>query len=415
MPYLIKDRVEFLAEAGKILGSSLDYNVTLASIAKLIVENVADFCMIDVFEGNEMKRVAVKVSNSKLQKKANEFYNYLPDPRNKMAIYDSARAKQPIIIKEVTNKWLKTVTRIKKESELVHSLKHKSYIFAPLLSRDKVIGVMTIASNTINYDESDAVFIQELASSAGTAVDKAKLYREAQEAIRERDEFLAIASHELRTPLTSILLNLQLVLRKIRNTPKDKLKMDYIVKMMEYSETQSFKLSRLINDLLNISVVSSGRLKIEKENMDFIELVKNVLNKYNSQLTTTKVNLKFNSNGLKAIYGIWDKVRLEQVISNLVSNAIKYGRGNSVTLNLYKNNNEVIFEVKDKGIGVSKDQQKYLFEKFSRAVSDREYKGLGVGLYISKQIVEAHGGSIDVKSQKNKGSTFRVALPTNLP
>jgi signal transduction histidine kinase len=415
MPYLIKDRVEFLAEAGKIMGSSLDYNVTLASVAKLIVENVADFCMIDVFEGNEMKRVAVKVSNSNLQKKANEFFNYPPDPRNKMAIYAAARAGQPIIIKKVTNKWLKTVTRIKEEMDLVYSLKHRSYIFAPLISRDKVIGVMTIASNNINYDESDVLFIQELASRAGNAVDKAKLYKEAQEAIRERDEFLAIASHELRTPLTSILLNLQLVLRKIRNTPKDKLKMDYIIKMMEYSETQSFKLSRLINDLLNISVVSSGRLKIEKEKMDFVDLVQSVLNKYNSQITDSKVNVKFNSNGLSSVEGIWDKVRLEQVVSNLLSNALKYGRGKPVSLNLHTKDNKVIFEVKDRGIGVSEDQQKYLFEKFSRAVSDRDYKGLGVGLYISKQIVEAHEGTIDVKSEKNKGSAFRVVLPTNLP
>lgn len=409
MPYLIKDKIEFLSDASKILSSSLDYNVTLASLAKLIVNSVADFCMIDISKNGSMKRVAIRVSNHKLQKIANEFYKYSPDPKNKKTMYDGAKARKPVIIKRVTKSWLKTVSKIEEERMLVEKLNHKSYIFAPLISREKIIGVMTIASGGKSYSELDGLFFQELAIRAGTAVDKARLYKEARDAIRDRDEFLAIASHELRTPLTSILLNLQLVLRKIRNTEKNKLNMENIVKSIEYSESQSYRLAKLINDLLNISVVSSGRLKIEKEKMEFSGLVEKVLNKFDAQFKDAKVQVDF-KNG-EEVFGFWDKVRLEQVISNLLSNSIKYGRGNPVVVSLEKENKKLIFSVKDTGIGIDKKRQKHVFEKFSRAVATKEFKGLGVGLYISRQIVEAHDGKIFLSSKKNEGTTFQVELP----
>lgn len=126
MPYLIKDRIQFLAETGQILSSFLDYYTTLANVAKLVVTNIADFCIIDINEKGEMKRVAVRVSNRKKQKIANEFFNFSPDPRNKMAIYEAAKLGRPIIIRQATKSWLRTVSRIPREREVVKNLELNS-------------------------------------------------------------------------------------------------------------------------------------------------------------------------------------------------------------------------------------------------------------------------------------------------
>lgn len=410
MPYHIKNNIQFLAESSKILSSSLDYNVTLASIADLIVTNIADFCLVDIIEKGQMIRVAARASKKDKQKLANKFFDYPPDPQNKQAIYDAAEVKKPIVIKTVTDKWLRSVSRFKEEQNTVKDLELKSLIFAPMISRGKVVGVITMGSSQpgFSYSDDDAAFIDELASRAGLAVDNARLFSRAQEALRTRDEFLSIASHELKTPLTSILLNLQLALSKIRRTDGDTLPQN-VIKMIEQSEQQGRRLSKLINDLLNISVISTGRLEIEREPLDLRELTDEVIGRFKLQLKKAKTRLILK--GKKGVVGLWDKVRLEQVISNLISNAIKYGGAKPIRVEIKKYGKKGIVSVKDQGIGIKSQDLGRIFERFKRAVSGRDFKGLGVGLYISKQIVEAHGGKIKVKSKEGKGSEFTVELP----
>ncbi len=410
MPYAVKDRVGFLAEASKILSSSLDYNITLASTAKLIVRNIADFCIIDIVENKRLKRVTVMVSNKKEQKIAELMFNYLPDPRNKKAIYDAVHLGKPIIIKQKTEKWLKSVSRIPAEREIVNLLDLQSFIFTPLKSRRRIIGALTLGlkSTSKRYDASDALLVEELASRAGLAVDNAKLFTEAKNAIQARDEFMSIASHELKTPLTSILLNLQLTLRKMRNTTSGRIKADDIRKMIELSEQQSQRLSRLITELLNTSVVSTGRLVLEKEQVDLYQLTKNVIERFDLQLK--KANTKVNFTGTKTV-GNWDSIRLEQMISNLLSNAIKYGNEKPIKIEVRKNGNQAIFKIQDQGIGIDPYSKNKIFERFQRTESAKNFKGLGLGLYIGKQIIEAHGGKIKVESAENEGSTFIVSLP----
>src|SRR5687767_6624278 len=193
MPYVVKNKIAFLSEASKILSSSLDYNVTLAILAKLVTDNVADFCIIDVYERSELVRLVVRVSDPKKQQLAQKFSKFKPHPKNKRAIYETARLGKSILIKKVTESWLKTVTRVNEERQTVHDLHLKSMIFAPLKSRSDVIGVLTIGSSKkgFSYSHEDSLFIDELAVRAGTAVDKAKLFKEAQEAIKLRDEFVS--------------------------------------------------------------------------------------------------------------------------------------------------------------------------------------------------------------------------------
>lgn len=416
---IAKDTIAFLAEASKILSSSLDYNVTLASIANLVVSAIADFCVIDLLQNDgRMHRVAVKGADYRKQKIAKIMFKFPPDPRNREAIYDAARRARPILIKKVTKKWLENSSRIPEEHEVMeklglHSL---SIIFAPLKSRGRVIGVLTLVLNRKNffYSEADVLLAEELANRAGVAVDNARLYTEAQDALRARDEFLSIASHELKTPLTSILLQLQTVLQNIRQHATKYTETDQytvkIIEMLESTEQQSRRLAKLISDLLNVSLVSTGRLQLEKERVDLTGIVKDVLTNFSMQFKRNKTKVIF-KNSTKPLIGIWDKVRLEQVISNLVSNAIKYGRQKPITISVKNDNKCGVFTIKDRGIGIKKEDQARIFERFKRGVSTSDYRGLGVGLYISRQIVDAHGGKIELRSKEGKGATFTVCLP----
>jgi signal transduction histidine kinase len=411
MPYIVGDKMHFLSEASKILSSSIDYNVTLAVVAKLLVTNIADFCIIDILEGHKLKRLAVKVSDPTKQKLALKMFDFIPNPKNKLAIYDTAKLGTPVIIPKATKRWLRTVSRIEEERKVIQELALNSHLFVPLKSRGEVIGVLTIASmdKNFSYSNEDAVFIEELATRIAIAVDKARLYSEAQNALQMRDEFLSIASHELKTPLTSILLNLQGVLKKISNINSKEPQIEEIRKMVELSKHQSDRMTRLINDLLNVSVASTGRLKIEKEKMDLSALVEDVLLQFKTKLESSHIKVIFKNK--EKIVGRWDKIRLEQVISNLLSNAIKYGNNKPIVIELRKEEKSAVFIIKDNGIGIGKKDQEMIFQQFRRAVAPQTYSGLGVGLYISNQIVDAHKGSIFVSSIPGKGSTFTVILP----
>lgn len=413
MPYNIKNKIQFLSEASKILSSSINYNATLAIIAKLLVTNVSDFCMVDIFYGKRLKRLVVKVSNPLNQKIANRMCNYLPDPKNRQAIYDTAKKGKPIIIKKVTESWLNEVSQLEEEKHTIKQLNLNSHLFIPLKSRGKVIGVLTLASTDkkFSYSTEDSFFIEELATRIGIAIDKARLYSEAKEALRTRDEFLSIATHELKTPLTGILLNLQIILRKIRNTKTNFPEIDSILKMVELSESQSQRMSRLINDLLNVSVVSTGRLKIEREKIELNRLVRRAIERFESQ--SRSLGIKINYHKCEDIYGNWDKIRLEQVIVNLLSNAIKYGNKKPVDVVIGKSKKHAIIKIIDSGIGISKKNQEIIFDRFKRAVGGKSYRGLGVGLYISQQIMKAHKGYLKVNSELGKGSEFVVELPFN--
>lgn len=412
MPYIVKDKILFLSTASKILSSSLDYHVTLMSIGELIVESVADFCTIDILENGKLQRVVVKMSDPKKNKEAQKFHDFPSDPKNKNATYDAIKLGKPIIIENVTHKWINSVSKFQEERELMKKINFSSFMFVPLQSRGQVIGVMTIGSiqKNFKYTEPDAIFIKELADRAGITIDKAKLYTEAQEAIRIRDEFLSIASHELKTPLTSILLSLQLILRRLEKSTIKSKESEDILKSVEISIAQSKRMSRLINDLLDISLITSDYFQIDPEEVNLTGLLKDVEMKFEVILKHKNISLNILEKD-ENIIGFWDRIRIEQVISNLISNAIKYGNGRPINLRTEKLGDSVYIKVKDRGIGIKKEDKDRIFKVFSRGSDVKHYKGIGVGLFISKKIVDAHKGELSVNSKEGNGSTFIVSLP----
>ncbi len=227
--------------------------------------------------------------------------------------------------------------------------------------------------------------------------------------IKLRDEFLSIASHELKTPLTSMLLKLQSVLHNIRNVSLANFSVENLLKMLETAEQQTQRLSRMINDLLNVSLITTGKLNLELAEADLTEIVKEVTSEFSEKLEKSGYELRLDTDG--PLIARVDKLRIEQVLTNLLSNAIKYGNGKPIGVKVARSNSHAKIIVKDHGIGIEHDKNGKIFELFERVVPNNGYKGLGVGLYIVNQIIKAHHGTIKVDSTPTIGSTFTIELP----
>ena len=233
--------------------------------------------------------------------------------------------------------------------------------------------------------------------------------RKAEKEILMRDEFLSIASHELKTPLTSMLLQIQIALHNIRNVSLANFSVQNLLTMLENAELQTQRLSKMINDLLNVSLITTGKITIEPEETNLSDIVKDVVEKIPSGMNKPDYPIRLDARS--TLVGTWDKVRIEQAVSNLISNAMKYGRDNPVEVKLQKSNGHAKLTIKDHGIGIPKHEQTRVFSRFQRGKNSNKNGGLGVGLYITNQIIKAHHGTISLKSKEGKGSTFTVELP----
>lgn len=243
------------------------------------------------------------------------------------------------------------------------------------------------------------------------AIEKEKLLQREKEHVQTRDDFLSIASHELKTPLTSLKLHAQIMQRAIERKDTNQFKPEKISALVHQVDEQTNRLTRLVDDMLDISRIRSGKLRIEKGLVDLNELIMDVIDKLKPQFMNSIHELPktiFKSN----IKGHWDRFRIEQVLNNLLTNAIKYGNKKPIIIKTLQENNKAKIQVIDQGIGIAPGNLEKIFERFERAgMTAREISGLGLGLYITNQIIKAHGGKITVKSIPEKGSTFTVELP----
>jgi PAS domain S-box-containing protein len=238
----------------------------------------------------------------------------------------------------------------------------------------------------------------QIISWLGTLTD----IEESKQAVFARDEFLSIASHELRTPLTALKLRLQSVLHSRDLSEKSERRVDSAVR-------QADRLERLIDNLLDVSRITTGHLQLEPESFDLSEMAQDVAERFREQAARDGVPV-----GLEAptpVMGRWDRLRLEQVLTNLLANALKFGDGKPIGVRVHGDPQSAMLTVADRGIGISPEDIGRIFHQFERVMGHRTFGGLGMGLYIARQITDAHGGRIEVESAKGEGSSFRVILP----
>jgi len=307
------------------------------------------------------------------------------------------------------------------EIAIVNTPSDGDHIQVPIHASDRkadAYGYLTVARRSLTGG--DTSFLQAVANVLAAAISRSEMEQQlrsaeranseerarteqAQQALRQRDEFISVAAHELRTPLTALHLKLQGLERKMRGSDRKE------AAQVTAAVRQTDRLARLIDRLLDVSRISQGRLEMTREEFDLAAMVRQVAEDFREPAEQAQAPLELEVP--EALEGCWDRLRLEQVLVNVLSNAVKYGGGQPIQVKLSGDEERVRFEVADRGIGISPEDIGRIFGRFERATSLRHYGGMGLGLYISRHIVEGHGGTISVSSEQGKGSTFVVELP----
>ncbi|AKJ03559.1 Sensory box histidine kinase [Archangium gephyra] len=263
------------------------------------------------------------------------------------------------------------------------------------------------------FTEREERLVAGLAAQAAVAMDNARLFQRAQEAITSRDTFLSIASHELRTPITSMKMQTQYMRKRIANNDPSAFLPERVTRLVEQTERSIGRLSRLVEDMLDISRIAIGRLNMQFERVELSALTREVVERFGPQLGEAGHTLELHLT--PGLVGRWDRDRLEQVLANLLTNALKYAPGAALKVTTRTLGTSAILEVEDRGPGIAPKDQHRIFERFERLVDASQISGLGLGLHISKHIVEAHGGTIRVHSALGEGASFVVELPISGP
>lgn len=275
--------------------------------------------------------------------------------------------------------------------------------------RDGLTVPVEMSLQLIHVDGGRVVTIaRDITDRKRAQLERELLYREAVDAIRARDEFLSIASHELRTPLASLQLQLRLLLRPSKDPLAAGLS-DQTKARLESAAKQTDRLNQLIGELMDVSKIAAGRLSLNLEETDLSALVREVVLRLGDE--ATKVRCAISLVAPAPVVGRWDRVRIEQVVTNLLTNALKFGAGSPIDLVVESTGRGSRVSVRDRGIGVAPEDAERIFQRYEQAVSGSAYGGMGLGLYIVRQIVEAHGGTIRLESEPGSGSTFTVDLP----
>ncbi|WP_140797790.1 GAF domain-containing sensor histidine kinase [Myxococcus xanthus] len=263
-------------------------------------------------------------------------------------------------------------------ARLIRELGTRSGMAVPLMARGRTLGAISMGRTDPMrpFGPSDLALMEELAHRAAMAIDNAHLYQEAQEGIRVREEFLGVAAHELKTPITSMNIVLQSVLRRRNERPSA----ERLMQALESAERQVQRLMRLVDDVLDVSRLHAGRLELHLERVDLLAVVGEVVERFIETAARTGSLVDMRAEG--PVEGMWDRSRLDQVVANLLGNALKFGEGRPIEISLSRGEGTAELVVEDHGIGIPPERLLHIFERFERAVPTRHYGGFGLGLYI---------------------------------
>jgi signal transduction histidine kinase/ActR/RegA family two-component response regulator len=410
-----KADLEFLSEAGELLGSSLDYHATLARLTSLLVPRLADFCIVHI-AGSTLEELPIAHVNSARTESIRALLQRLPwpDPADRYGAI--VRDGKPVLAPAVPPEFLGELAQSTEHLQALRELGVRSWLAVPLAIKTHVIGTIALAwsDSARHYEPSDLLLANDLARRAATAIDNAQLYELAQSeraraeaATRAKDEFVGVVTHELRTPLNAIIGWVRL----LRSGALNELARDHALGVIERNADAQ---GRLVADLLDISHVLTGKVRLDPAQVDLGNLLRLVLEDARLALESKRLQLQ-------AIIAHDDTVmrgdaeRLKQIIWNLLLNAIKFTpKDGQIRVSLRRVDSELELRFTDTGVGMAADFLPYAFDRFRQFDSKitRRHGGLGIGLSIVKHLVDLHGGTAEAHSDGvGKGATFLVRLP----
>jgi PAS domain S-box-containing protein len=404
---------QLLANVGEALGSSLDLTSTLSQVTDLAVPRVADWCGVELLDAHDrLEQLAVAHIDPEKRELAKQWRSRWP-PRPESAPYRVVRSGIPQLVPAITDEMLETGVKDPEERRKLRELGLRSAMVVPLAVGTKAFGVISFATAESGrcYGPQDLVVATEIARRAALAVENARAFTEARTAVQTRDNFLAIASHELRTPLSGLTMILTSLVRTA-DTRLAQLGPEVLKDRLLKADRQARQLARLVDRLLDVSRLSTRDVRLERDRTDLAEIGRDVLSRFEDTIAESGSEVTFEAQG--PTVGFWDRSRIDQVVTNLVGNALKYGAGAPVTVTIGSGwTGQVRLTVRDEGPGIAPENHERIFSQYERAASD-EYAGMGLGLWLVRRIVTAHGGTVTVDSVPGKGATFTVILPLNL-
>lgn len=412
----ITERIEaesdqkFLSRISEVLSSTLDDREILKIFCDEVTPYFCEGVVIEYIQ-NESKCLMLHHSDSfkkeELIKDDKIILNYL----NQYTDQESNKNHRPVFYENHD-----VVGNTKKEElDFDHKFSKmviKSFIKCPLRSQHQVVGQLFFFTNDHarkHLRKRQCWIAEELSFRLSMAFENALTHQKAKEAIKARDEFLSVASHELKTPLQSLTLQNQMRKRNLKNGMVEAFSPKNIECMVDSDLKHLSRFNRLIDDMLDISRIREGKLTFLKQRIDFASFIEDVLERFRPQLEAVGCYLS-----LTLIKSSWvdiDTYRIEQVIVNLLTNAMKYGAGKPIKVIVLRNGDFIQLEVHDQGPGVKTEDEKRIFERFERAIPSSEVSGLGLGLYISRQIIEQCQGKLYLESTLGKGSVFIMKIP----
>jgi len=400
-----------LAEAGKVIGSSLKLDETLERVAAAAVPAYADWCLVHLLNESKVPELhafaAAGEKERQLLKELTSHFRQYDNPRS--PIHEVLQSGQPRLIREVSRELLQYVGSEPALRRILEQMSPRSWIVAPVIVQGSVTAVMTFSMGASGrrYDGEDVPIAEELARRAGVAIQNASLYRETRQAVEARDETLAVISHDLRNPLGAILMNANLVKRVAGEDPTGHLLRTQAERILRSGE----RMNTMIEDLLSHSKLQAGRLDLNRTGRCGTEVVEEAIETMRPWAVEKKIHLEaqIKTDDFRIQC---DHDRLLRVLTNLIGNAIKFTPEEGLVKLCVEDfgRDELRFCVSDTGPGIPEAHQAHIFERFWQA-RETAHQGAGLGLAIAKGIVEAHGGRIWVESELGKGATFQFTVP----
>jgi signal transduction histidine kinase/CheY-like chemotaxis protein len=419
-------RSAFLAQASRRLASSLNLEDTLAEAVRVSLPEAADWCVVtlppDPLNEGEGPRSVIAHRDPALEQGARAELAVAAASVSGGRFVAPGRRGAARVIHTGATEWvtresvLAAATSDAEGAALAERLGFDAGLCVPLRTTDRVLGAITLvwSSPARSFGLDDLGLAEELATRVALAIESALLYRRAREAIRARDEFLSIAAHELNTPLATLSLLIEAMLEA--GVAAEQAGEDVGAAVgdgLERARRQVKRLGRLVTNLLDVSRISAYRLELELSDTDLVATVREVVDQFGPELVRAGCVLSLQTPS--QLRGRWDASRLGQVLTNLLSNACKYGARKPIEVSLASEGDRARLTVRDHGIGLPENELEQIFELFGRATSARPFSGLGLGLYVSRKVVEAHGGRIQARPAPDRGAQFEVELPLSPP